>query len=153
MGKTHSQRMPKDLPKQPDYSQVIGFGPRVSSLYNVVMFEGYVIADSYYASSVDELWEILNAYWKVNRPTDPEEQEKRLAHYYLNEVVKWTTWYDEPPLDWWIKPTVKRALDMVQQWTDTNTENLWLEDISKTRNTVSADKLTEYIQTLIKVTK
>ena len=153
MGTTHSQGMQEDLQQEFDPSQVIGFGPRVSSVYNHVMFEGWMIKDEYYASSEEEVFVILMEKYHVTRPYTKEDRDQLIEDLCNKGQIFWTHWYDEPPHDWWIPPTAERALQMVQQWANTNIESLWLEDLERTRNTVSADKLTEYIKTLIEVTQ
>ncbi len=153
MGTTHSRGMQEDLQQEPDYSQVIGFGPRVSSIYNHVMFEGWVIKDEFYASSMEEVFVILMEKYHVTRPYTKEDRDKLVDDLCHRGQMFWTAWYDEPTHDWWIPPTAVRALQMIQQWADTNIETLWLEDLEKNKNTLSAEKLTEYIQTLTEVTQ
>lgn len=145
--------MSEQLQQQDEFDDVIGWGPRVSSLYRVVMFEGWLVGEEHYGASEDEVWQILEKEYRIYRPADPDEELELWNKLYQEGSLYWTDWYSMCYVDWWIPPTPKRTLDMIQQWADTHIEDLWLEDQTDTTQSVSAEELTGYIQTLIALLK
>ena len=148
MDTTHTQDMPQNL--QEDFDDVIGFGPRVSSLNRIVMFEGWLVGDFWYAASETEVLDLIKAHYPKIKITKPAETMHKL---HRQGLIYWTDWYSEPKKDWWIQPTPKRALDMIQAWADTHIEELWLSNMQDTTSSVSADELTGYIQELLAILK
>lgn len=102
-----------------DFASVIGFGPRVSTLYNLPMFDGWVIGGQFYATSYDEVFEILELYYKMPRASQ-SERPAILDRLHADDTIVWTDWTYEPIKDWWIPPTYNRVLQTIQLFMDSH---------------------------------